>query len=60
MIRKKGVPHQMFTRITQNRAQKGSLNQGTDVPKNVWSIQLNALWLGSNNHHQPSVLRAGA
>src|SRR6266487_6122056 len=55
MIRKNGAPYQTFTRITENRAQYGSLSQATSLPPTCSISQLKALWVGSNSHHQPSV-----
>src|SRR6266581_599137 len=55
MIRKNGAPYQTLTRITENRAQYGSLSHGTDSPPNCAISQLKALWVGSNSHHQLSV-----
>src|SRR5260370_16232873 len=55
MIRKNGAPYQTLTRITENRAQYGSLSHGTDSRPNCSISQLKALWVGSNSHHQLSV-----
>src|SRR6516162_4218035 len=55
MIKKNGGPYHTLTRMTEKRAQEGSLNQRISVPPNPLMIQLNALWVGSNNHHHPSV-----
>src|SRR5581483_11290099 len=55
MIRKNGAPYQTLTRMTEKRAQEGSLRNGTSVPPNCWISQLKALCVGSNNHHQLSV-----
>src|SRR5437588_1294245 len=52
MIRKNGAPYQTLTRITENRAQYGSLSQATGSPPNCSISQLKALWVGSNSHHQ--------
>src|SRR5215471_1829501 len=52
MIRKNGAPYQTLTRMTENRAQYGSLSQGIDSPPNCSISQLNALCVGSNSHHQ--------
>src|SRR5579883_149533 len=54
MIRKNGEPYQMFTRMTEKRAQYGLESQGTSVPPNASMTQLKAEWVGSNSHHQPS------
>src|SRR5262249_60513819 len=43
-----------LTRITENRAQYGSLSHGIPEPPNSSISQLNAEWVGSNSHHQPS------
>ena len=56
MIKKNGAPYQMLTRMTEKRAQFGALSHRTSVPPNRCSTQLKALWVGSNIHHQPSVL----
>src|SRR5207248_6872894 len=37
MIRKNGAPYQTLTRITENRAQYGSLSQATSLPPS-WAI----------------------
>src|SRR6516164_1592671 len=55
IMRKNGAPYQTFTRITEKRAQYGSLSQGISLPPSVLSSQLNALWVGSKSHHQPKV-----
>src|SRR5438552_4025436 len=55
MMRKKGAPYHTLTRITQKRAQYGLLKKGISRPPKPSTSQLNALWVGSNNHHQPSV-----
>src|SRR6516165_8261008 len=55
MIRKNGAPYQTLTRMTEKRAQYGLLSHGTSLPPKLWMIQLKALWVGSNNHHHPSV-----
>ena len=55
MIRKNGAPYQTLTRITENRAQYGSLSHATCCPPNCSISQLKALWVGSNSHHQLSV-----
>src|SRR2546430_17549919 len=52
MIRKNGAPYHTLTRITENRAQYGSLSHGTSLPPNCAISQLKALWAGSNSHHQ--------
>src|SRR5919199_871810 len=52
MIRKNGAPYQTLTRMTENRAQYGSLSQAISWPPKRWMSQLNALWVGSNSHHQ--------
>src|ERR1051325_1712554 len=54
MIRKNGAPYHTLTRITEKRAQKGSLSQGISWPPNRAISQLTAEWVGSNSHHQPS------
>src|SRR5689334_10841294 len=54
MIRKKGAPYHTFTRITEKRAQYGSLSQGISLKPRPCRTQLNAEWVGSNSHHQPS------
>ena len=43
MIMKNGDPYQMLTRITEKRAQKGSLNQGMLIPTVARRSQLIAL-----------------
>src|SRR3954470_14254522 len=55
MIRKNGAPYQTLTRITEKRAQYGSLSQATSSKPMLLSSQLNAECVGSNIHHQPSV-----
>src|SRR6185437_2562368 len=55
MIRKNGAPYQTLTRITEKRAQYGSLSQGISSKPNDCSSQLKAECVGSNIHHQPSV-----
>src|SRR5947209_11978374 len=55
MMRKNGAPYQTLTKITEKRAQYGSLSQGTSVPPKPRMSQFKALWVGSNSHHQPSV-----
>src|SRR5271165_1794965 len=55
MIRKNGAPYQILTRITENRAHRGSLSQAISLPPSARMIQLKAEWVGSNSHHQPSV-----
>src|ERR1051325_2830462 len=55
MIRKNGAPYHTLTRITEKRAQKGSLSQGISWPPNRAISQLTAELVGSNSHHQPSV-----
>src|SRR6185437_9147752 len=54
MIRKNGAPYHTFTRITEKRAQYGSLSQGISLKPSPIRIQLNAECVGSNSHHQPS------
>src|ERR1044071_1195795 len=54
MIRKNGAPYQTLTRITENRAQYGSLSQGTDSRPSLMRTQLMAEWVGSNSHHRLS------
>src|ERR1700748_960906 len=54
MIRKNGAPYHTLTRMTEKRAQYGSLSQGISGKPNSCSSQLNAEWVGSNSHHQPS------
>src|SRR5262249_49058418 len=53
MIRKKGAPYQILTRITENRAQYGSLSHAIPLPPSPRITQLKAEWSGSNSHHQP-------
>src|ERR1700757_4495113 len=55
MIRKNGAPYQILTRITEKRAQNGSLSHGISVPPKPRMIQLKAECVGSNSHHHPSV-----
>src|SRR5205085_4204169 len=59
MMRKKGAPYQTFTRITEKRAQSGSPSQVMAGRPMRTKIQLKALYEGSNNQNQPSVLIAG-
>src|SRR4029079_14570041 len=54
MIRKNGAPYHTFTRITEKRAQYGSLSHGISPKPRPFRIQLNAECVGSNSHHQPS------
>src|SRR5215475_12506580 len=54
MIRKNGAPYHTLTRITEKRAQYGSLSHGISEPPNISISQFNAEWVGSNSHHQPS------
>src|SRR5215813_1556705 len=54
MIRKNGAPYHTLTRITEKRAQYGSLSHGISEPPNNSISQLKAEWVGSNSHHQPS------
>src|SRR5262252_6693675 len=53
MMRKNGAPYHTLTRITEKRAQYGSLSQGMSLPPSPRMIQLNAECVGSNSHHQP-------
>src|SRR5690242_12111930 len=54
MIKKNGAPYHTLTRITEKRAQYGSLSHGISSKPTILSSQLNAEWVGSNSHHQPS------
>src|SRR6516162_7476512 len=54
MIKKNGAPYQTFTRMTEKRAQWGSLSQGISLKPSPAMIQLRAEWVGSNRHHQLS------
>src|SRR4029077_297115 len=54
MIRKNGAPYHTFTRITEKRAQYGSLSHGISPKPRPFRTQLNAECVGSNSHHQPS------
>src|SRR5262245_53661796 len=53
MIRKNGAPYQTLTRITEKRAQYGSLNQAISLKPKPLRTQLKAECVGSNSHHQP-------
>src|SRR5437764_10046592 len=59
MMRKNGAPYQTFTRITEKRAQYGSPSQVIAGMPMRTKTQLKALYEGSNNQNQPSVLIAG-
>src|SRR5205823_12057999 len=52
-------PYQTFTKITKKRAQYGSPSQVIAGRPMRTKTQLNALYDGSNNQNQPSVLIAG-
>src|SRR5262245_36260953 len=53
-MRKNGEPYHTLTRITEKRAQEGTLSHGIAWPPNAATSQLKAEWVGSNSHHQPS------
>src|SRR5712672_1920272 len=53
-MRKNGAPYHTLTRMTEKRAQEGSLSHGISLPPSSTISQLKAEWVGSKSHHHPS------